>query len=415
LIDTTAQKGWDARLKKYRIENTELDSVELKCLVVSRGLKVDREVYRRFSETNRLDINPLACDCFILSDGTVVQLTDMSFHLEYLSGVLSWNNLKLLRYASQLTAPFSIRIYDDKPALFHMEEYIDTISFTPYTDFYKLKTSSGRNVLGNAVIQGLDWVAFQCLWPCEYAAAGKPCQFCFSGADFATLAKKKRPLPDALPARDAAEIIGYAVGRAGVRNIQLTGGSTFDGKTEAKYITGYLKAIASGPASDNEIGELLLYITPPTDYSLADTYFSLGASRIACSLEIWDMALAREITPGKIEYATRERHLDFLSRIAGKYGPGKAFSNFIIGIEGIDTLMEGASELAQRGILPSASVWMPMGKPVRGSMKPPDVDYYRRVKEHFAELYVKYNLRPPVSRGLNVCIESDIMRYADEY
>lgn len=26
-------------MKKYRVENTELDSVELKCLVVSRGLK----------------------------------------------------------------------------------------------------------------------------------------------------------------------------------------------------------------------------------------------------------------------------------------------------------------------------------------------------------------------------------------
>lgn len=400
-------------MKKYRIENTELDSVELKCLAVSRGLKVDREIYRRFSETNRLDINPLACDCFILSDGTVVQLTDMGFHLEYLSGVLSWNNLKLLRYASQLATPFSLRIYGDRPALFHKEEFVDTVSFPPYTDFYKLKTSSGRAVLGNAVIQGLDWVAFQCLWPCEYAAAGKPCQFCFSGADFASLAKKNRPLPAALPALDAAEIVGYAAERAGVRKIQLTGGSTFDGKNEAKYITGYLEAIASGPASQYRIDELLLYVTPPKDYSLTDRYFSLGASRIACSLEVWDMALAREITPGKIAYVTRERHLDILTYIAGKYGPGKAFSNFIIGLEGIDSLKEGAGELARRGILPSASVWMPMGKPVRDSMTPPDLDYYRRVKEHFAELYVKYNLRPPDSRGLNVCIESDIMRYAD--
>jgi hypothetical protein len=45
-------------------------------------------------------------------------------------------------------------------------------------------------------------------------------------------------------------------------------------------------------------------------------------------------------------------------------------------------------------------------------MTPPGADYYRRVKELFAELYVKHGLSPPETRGLNVCIERDIMRYA---
>jgi len=49
---------------------------------------------------------------------------------------------------------------------------------------------------------------------------------------------------------------------------------------------------------------------------------------------------------------------------------------------------------------------------VQGNMKAPSVDYYKRVKEFFAELYVKYELEPPRSRGLNVCIERDIWNYA---
>ena len=56
---------------------------------------------------------------------------------------------------------------------------------------------------------------------------------------------------------------------------------------------------------------------------------------------------------------------------------------------------------------------IPMGRPVQGSMQPPDIDYYKRTKELFAELYVKYGLKPTESQGLNVCVEGDIWRYAN--
>ena len=71
-------------MNSYIIDGKKINSVELKCLVVSRGMKVDNAVYRAFSKSSRLDVNPLACNCLILSDGTIVQLTDMAFHLKLL-------------------------------------------------------------------------------------------------------------------------------------------------------------------------------------------------------------------------------------------------------------------------------------------------------------------------------------------
>ena len=171
-------------MNTYRLENNTVDSVELKCLVVSRGLKVSKDVYKQFGADYRLSISPLTCTCFLLSDNTVVQLTDMGFHLQYLGGMLSWSNLKLLKYASELGTPFTLELVEGKAALMYKSEIVDFVTFPPKTDFYQQKTSRGTKFIGNAVIQGIDWVAFQCLWPCEYAAAGKPCQFCFSGADF---------------------------------------------------------------------------------------------------------------------------------------------------------------------------------------------------------------------------------------
>ena len=398
-------------MNKYTINGVNIDSVDLKCLLVSRGVKVHNSVYRGHRDHARLSANPLWCNCVILSDGTIAQLTDTNLHLRYLSAVLNWDNLRLLKYMKDLSTPFSLRMIGGKPTLLYNNAEIDAVTFPPASGFYRRKTASGLPFSGNAVLQGLDWVAFQCLWPCEYAADGHACQFCFSGGDFESAAKKGRALPRAVPASDAAEIVEYAIENDGVSNVQITGGSTYDGCAESAYIVGYLESI--GELHPAPAGETLLYITPPADTGLIDRYFALGASRVACSIEVWDMARAREITPGKVNITGRERHLRVLEYIAEKYGRGKAFSNFIIWIENLDTLAEGAKRLAERGILPTASVWIPMGRPVQGNMKAPEIDYYRRVKELFAKLYTKHNLAPPPSRGLNVCIESDIRRYAE--
>jgi hypothetical protein len=353
----------------------------------------------------------------------------------------------------------------NRVGLFYQDELLDTVSFPAAFGFYRQKTSGGLPFIGNAVIQGMDWVAFQCLWPCEFAIAGKPCEYCFSGADFEARAKKDKPQPAPVAARDVAEVVAYAVSEVGVSHLQITGGSTFDGVSEFTYVREYLEALLAAPASPLAAtsasplatpspaaaasfvapsaaaasaaaaassptsppaapfagaaaltcalpGEKLLYLTPPADLSILDEYFALGASRVACSLEVWDEQVAGVVTAGKMDFTGRERHLAALEYVAQRYGPARAFSNFIIGIESFETLAAGARHLAERGIMPSASVWMPMGRPVRGSMKPPNVEYYQRMKELFAQLYTSYDLEPVNSRGLNVCVERDIWNYA---
>lgn len=389
-----------------------VDSVELKCLVISRGLKIDREVYQKLGGRYRIYPNALTCNCCKLPDGTIVMATDLGFHLSTLSSMFSWDNLKLLKYMNDMRTDFRIALQDGFPMLLYQGEPVTPVAFLPGTDFYKQRTASGMPYAGNAVLQGCDWVAFQCLWPCEYAQSGKACQYCFSGGQFEALAKRGKPMPFIPSPADVAEVVNYAVDHDGVNSIQITGGSTFRTEDEERHITAYLTALNEKVGRGRIRGEILLYITPPDKHSVIDRYFALGADRIACSLEVWDNARGAVITPGKREFTTKQRHLDALTYIAETYGPGKAFSNFIIGLEPLETLKAGAAFLAERGVIPSASVWMPFGKPVMGSMKPPERSYYRAVKELFSELYVKYNLEPAGCCGLNVCVERDIWRYA---
>ena len=226
----------------FKIDGETVDSIELKCLVVSRGLRIDKEVYKTCGDKYRIYTNALTCNCFKLPDGTIVMATDLGFHLSTLSSMFSWDNLKLFRYMKDLTTDFRLALVDGRPTLLYKNDELTPIELMPGTDFYRQKTSSGMPYAGNAVLQGCDWVAFQCLWPCEYACAGQPCQFCFSGGQFEALARRHKPMPFIPSPRDVSEVVLYAVEHDGVNSMQLTGGSTFKAETEEKYITVYAGA-----------------------------------------------------------------------------------------------------------------------------------------------------------------------------
>jgi hypothetical protein len=57
----------------------------------------------------------------VLSDGTIIQLTDMNFHLRYLTGLLSWDKIKLF---DPEQAKFNGNIYPI-PARYTLQVYIN--------------------------------------------------------------------------------------------------------------------------------------------------------------------------------------------------------------------------------------------------------------------------------------------------
>jgi hypothetical protein len=394
----------------YRLGNETVDSVELKALVISRGVKVSGKVYKTLGKKYRVFPDPLKCNSFILPDGTIVLMTDLAFHMEYIRSAISWDILRQVKYLPQLKTPFTLEYSsDDSAVLRYRNSDVTEVRFPPYSEFYKQKTASKLPFIGNAVLQGTEWLSFQCLWSCDYACAGEPCQYCYSGGVFEERTRKKKELPRFPTPEDAAEIAEYAILKEkSARSIQITGGSTFNTRAETDRIVAFIDAIVNKVGKKNIAGEILVYTTPPSDPSMIDAVFESGADRISSSVEIWDEQLANEIMPGKMKHTGRKRHLDCLEYIAKKFGSGKACSNFMIGVEPVESCLAGAEYLASKGVVPIASVWIPFGRPVRGSMQAPGLDYYRRIREGFAGLYKKFKLEPPGGTGLNVCMCRDI-------
>jgi hypothetical protein len=374
-------------LSTYRVNGEEFDSLDLKVLLITKGIHVPNpETYEQLASRYRISPNPLECNCLVLPGDIVAQITDVG-----------------------PSSPFRLEIASDgAPCLRYEGAPITTVAFPPKTPFYRLRTSTGRPFLGMAVLQGFDVLSFPYLWSCEHALAGQACAFCHCGGFTEALAHQGKPEPPFPTPQQIAEVVCYAVATEPLaKYVQITGGSLRRPEAECELDRDMLLAINNVGAIKQSGCEISVFTSPPAAPSLVDQLFEAGADRVACDIEVWDEQLAQRICPGKARFADRERFLKTLLHIAEKYGPNKACSAFVVGIEPLESLLAGAEFLAARGIVPILSVWMPHGRPVSGMPAAPGLDYYRRVRHRIAELFDKYQIEPPGGKGFNVCVCRD--------
>jgi hypothetical protein len=374
-------------LYRYRLNGEEIDSLELKVLLITRGVSVAAEVYEQYGTLCRISQNPLECSCLILPGNVVVHMTDAGAKSPFRLGIAPNGNASLS--------------YEGTP--------VADVSFPPQTDFYRQHTSAGRPFLGMAVLQGVDVLSFPYLWSCVHARTGQTCQFCHCGGFSEELARSGNPEPSFPTAQDVADVVAYAFKTEKLaKHVQITGGSLAKPEAECHLATEMLLAINSISGFNDIPSEVTVFTSPPTDPALIDRLFEAGADRVSCAVEIWDEDLAERICPGKARRGSRERLLKTLQHIADKYGPNKACSGFVVGLEPLESFLAGAEFLASRGIVPIVSIWMPHGRPVLGMSTAPGLDYYRRVRDGIAEIFDKYKIEPPGGIGFNVCLCRDV-------
>lgn len=371
-------------LPQFRVGDSQLDSLDLKVSILGRGIFVHEEVYATFEHSHRLSQRLRSCNTMFLGD-----------------------NLPVYIARSGPEAPYHLVVREGKPTILYNGEFVTEVSFPPKVKFYAEKTSTGAFFGDLAVIQGWDMLAFSYLWPCGLAISGLPCRFCHSGNATLQAVQENQWADFRQTPQEVAEIVQYAFEKGPqVKILQLTAGSTVDADEEIDRYVEILNAI------DKTLGIAkippIIFLTPPTDVKLLDKLFDAGVGKVACDMDIWDETLFNEFCPGKKKYTSRKRHLDALLYIANKYGPNRACSVFVAGLEPVESLLEGSTYLAERGIVPLPSPWMPYGVPRDHLPTPPGLDYYRTLRRETAKLYLKHNLAAPGTVGSSVCLSRDI-------
>jgi len=374
----------------FNLDGQSVDALDLKTLLITRGINVPEEITRRFGHTHRLapTSDPFACNCLLLPGGIPAHL----FHIGP-------------------GAEFSLAADPaGKPWLTYRGQPVTPVDFPPATRFYEQRTRAGFPFGMMAVLQGLDVVSFPYLWPCQFALMGQPCDFCYQGNMTLAMRQAGQPLPPIASPGDVAEAVEYGVRQCGIRDVQLTGGSEVDSaRGEVPLVVDILAAIDRKLGLDKIPGEIYVYTSAPKGPAAVDALFAAGVDRVAYDLNVWDEAIFEQVCPGISRHVGRAQQLRALEYAARKHGPNKTCSAFVVGLEPLDSLLAGAEYVAGRGIVPLFSIWLPHNRPVRGSTAAPALDYYRRARRGFAELFAKYRLEPPGASGLNVCICRDLV------
>jgi hypothetical protein len=283
------------------------------------------------------------------------------------------------------------------------------VTFPPASRYYSQRTSRGNGFGSLAVLEGVGTLAFFYMWGCQYIGTNETCSFCFQAmADMAGF-----PLPSA-SYDEVAEIIGWSIPNAGVKDIQLTAGTLLAADDECRRYADLLRVIDEHVGLERIPSEICCYTTAPASPEAVDQVFDAGADRVAHDLQVWDADLHARHAPGHARHVRRARQLRALEHIAEKYGPNKAFSAFVAGLEPLNSMLEGAEYLASRGIVPAFSIWMPPPGAVTPDCKPPGLDYYRQAQKEFARLYKQHHLNPPgIPAGSHVSLCRDIYRHMD--
>jgi DNA-binding transcriptional ArsR family regulator len=373
----------------FNLDGEWVDVCDLKTLLLTRGINLPDEIVQRFGGTHRLapTSHPFCCNCLLLPGQVPVHM----FHIGP-------------------EADFSLTVGElEEPWLTYRGKAITKVDFPPATSFYGQRTSKGFPFELMAVLQGLDVLSFPYLWPCQFALGGQPCDFCYQGNMTLDMRRAGQPLPPIASPEDVAEAVEYGVRCEGIRDVQLTGGSEVDsGCGEVPLSIEVLKAIDRRLGLGNIPGEIYVYTSAPRDPAAVDALFAAGVDRVAYDLNVWDQRIFAEACPGISRYVGREQQLRALEYAARRHGPNKVCSAFVVGLEPLESLLAGAKYVAERGIVPLFSVWLPHYRPVRGSTTPPSLDYYRQARNGFAELFRSYKLQPPGASGLNVCMCRDL-------
>jgi hypothetical protein len=369
------------------LDSDALNSLDLKCALVGTGVRYPQEVYDAVSGWARLEppSNPYACNCLILPG-------EIAVHLH-----------------SNDNSRFALRLEDGNPTLFEDETPLAEVTFPTESGYYQQKTSAGHPFGSVAVLEGRSTLAFFYLWSCDYIKTRETCSFCFQVKAEMAGYNLPSPSPD-----EVAEIIAWSIENAGVQEVQLTAGTLFGSRTECRRYAELLRTIDKTVGLNKIKSEIYCYLTAPNDPREVDQMFEAGVDRLGHDLHVWNRALHARFAPGHARYVTRERQLRALEYIADKFGPNKAFSAFVAGLESLDDMLAGAEYLASRGIVPAFSVWMPTPGSVSADSKPPGLDYYRQARKEFARLYKTYNLNPPgAPAGSHVSLCRDIYRNMD--
>lgn len=248
-------------------------------------------------------------------------------------------------------------------------------------EWYLFELEDGTIYGSQIQLHGTNVLATSLTNYCVFMDKNEGCKFCGMTLDKENRAKDPKKLAAVL-----VEIEKRFPGR--YHELNINSGTTTNDDKGAEL---FLKAVREIRNKSDIL--LAAQIAPMEDFSWVDRLKEAGLNSLSFNIEIWDDQKREEILPGKGKIP-KKLYLDILEH-AGKVFGGLNVSSWMIGgLEAPESTLQGAEEIAARGVLPFVTAFRPLiGSPME-DMKPPDVETMLKIYGQLDQILRKYSLDP---------------------
>ena len=116
-----------------------------------------------------------------------------------------------------------------------------------------------------------------------------------------------------------------------------------------------------------------------------------GIKQVQYNLEIANKDLFTFTCPGKINY---EEFVSKLYEAVNIFGKGNVRSNFVLGLQDYNELIDECEKFAERGIVADYSVFQPKKNTAYSNLKAPEMKDVINFTKRLVKIYLKYNQHP---------------------
>lgn len=271
------------------------------------------------------------------------------------------------------------------------DDNVVEVYFPDCPTFYKKSLSDGTPM--NKVLQlaGKDCLKIYPHNYCEFESLDCVCKFC--------TVDSSRELQDIIYNKGICQIgeamkAAYAEGYYG--HVMIAMGVLATNDRGLSFISNMLKYIRATLGIDLVAGSAST--VPPREFRYIHQIYDAGIEYITFNLEVFDKELFEKYCPGKAKYIGRQHYFDCYKEAVEIFGPGRVRSNFVAGMEPIESMVEGFELLANMGVVPTVTMLSlneRNKKNIGADFKFPDFEYYIDIFKNLWRIYQEYEMTPP--------------------
>lgn len=221
---------------------------------------------------------------------------------------------------------------------------------------------------------------------CDYVDCDKGCSFC----DFPP-GVRDFTLTDILDAFDDC----MESSKASFNHVLIGGGTNASNSAyrNIAYIVRHIRSRTDMP--------IYVMSTPPRYLTDLDVIKDAGVTEVAFNIELFDRELARRFMPAKGQIPL-EDYIHAFERSVELWGnTGNVRCAFVLGLEPMESLLQGCELVASKGVSPMLSIFRPMKGTIMDAMIPPTNEWIEEAYWSVLEICEHYHV--PIGPSCKLC------------